>query len=605
MSTANEISFVLVRPSKTMKAKLLGAIALISVNAQASAVNVFNEAGKPLATVMVTQKLGDPHPADTSEGGYQKNGVPHLTDPEVTVFTDGQGVAHFPDRPGAFTYRFRKVGFKDEKTKGGVQVHLKVESDPFLLAEAKPANAWLGALEVGSIEDKNIFKMQCGFCHQQGSTFTRRERTSEDWALTIKRMVRYGSRLPSDLQKSLPEKLTQSYRRLRETPSLLAERPEWSNRLWTATITEWPIGDSMSQAHDMLIANNKKVYVADNIQDRIYETDTKTNVVTVYKIPHKDGDSPGGLLAGRLKEFPRHDSVSNAHSIAESQVDGHIFITPSAQRRLIEFDPETKKFTLHEIGAGFYPHTVRIDQKDRVWFTLALSNQIAMFDRKSERFTLYDLPTRSFKEKLIVKNIGFLFKLISWGLPLSNWLPIDRESSGTPMPYGIEITPDGKVWFARLHTQEIGCLDPATGKITMIRTPFMGPRRLRSDADGNLWIVSYGESKIARYSPKTASFSMFDLPVNPKGSETPYALNVDRKRNIVWVTGNQSDAIYALDVKTEKWLEVPMPRRTTFTRDFEIADDGTVYTSNSNFPSWHIEDAQPTLIRLQFAEKRR
>jgi virginiamycin B lyase len=155
------------------------------------------------------------------------------------------------------------------------------------------------------------------------------------------------------------------------------------------------------------------------------------------------------------------------------------------------------------------------------------------------------------------------------------------------------------VWFARLHTDEIGRIDPFTGKITMLATPFAGPRRLRSDADGNLWIVAFPESAIARYEPKTGRFTRFDLPVVPKGSETPYALNVDRKRGIVWVNGNQSDSLYALDIKTQAWRGVPLPRRVAFTRDIEIADDGTVYTSTSSFPSWHVEDAQPTLIRVQ------
>jgi virginiamycin B lyase len=33
------------------------------------------------------------------------------------------------------------------------------------------------------------------------------------------------------------------------------------------------------------------------------------------------------------------------------------------------------------MDSGFYPHTVRFDAKDRVWFTLALSNQVGMYDR--------------------------------------------------------------------------------------------------------------------------------------------------------------------------------------------------------------------------------
>jgi virginiamycin B lyase len=565
---------------------------------------ITDPSGQALATVMVTQTLAQPNPADTSDGGYQQPGQAHHTDTERTAFTDHRGRAQLPQRTGSMLYRLRKPGFRDQLVNAAagqtvLKATLQPETDPFKLAEAKPASSWLGALNLGSVDTKRHFQMQCGFCHQQGNAFTRRERSPEDWHTTINRMVRYGSRLPSELQQSLPEKLSAGYRQLRENPALVRGGIHWDGALSKVAITEWPIGDAMSQTHDMLIARNRLVYVADNIQDRLYEIDPATDAVTVYKIPHKAGDQPGGLIAGRLKDFPRHDSTSNAHSLAESPRDGHIFITPSAQRRLVEFDPKSKAFTLHEIGAGFYPHTIRTDAQDRVWFTLALSNQVARFDRATRKFTLYDLPSRGFKEKMIGRSMGFLYQLMNWGLPLSNWLPIDWVSTGLPLVYGIDVTPDGMVWFARLHTQEIGSIDPASGKITMIPTPFLGPRRLRADADGNLWIVAFGESKIARYEPKSGKFSMFDIPVEPKGSETPYALNVDKKRGIVWVNGNQSDALYGFDIKTESWRTIPLPRRTTFTRDIEIDDDGSLYTANSNFPSWHIEGAQPTLIRVQ------
>ncbi|RPI13287.1 MAG: hypothetical protein EHM60_09605, partial [Lysobacterales bacterium] len=228
-----------------------------------------------------------------------------------------------------------------------------------------------------------------------------------------------------------------------------------------------------------------------------------------------------------------------------------------------------------------------------------LSNQIAMFDRRTGRFTMYDLPTRGLREWLNVKLIDGLFKLISWGVPLANWMPVDRAATGTPLPYGIEITPDGKVWFARLHTDEIGSIDPDTGKISMIATPFKGPRRLRADAEGRLWIAAFPESAIARYDPGSGEFKRYDLPLEPRGGDTPYALNVDRPRGLVWVNGNQSDSLYVLDIASEAWQVIPLPRRVSFTRDVEFDPEGTAYTSISNFPSWHVEDAQPTLIRVQ------
>ena len=585
----------------------LAALGLAAATAApAATLTVTDAAGQPLAAAMVREVAAARRALDTSDHGYPVPGQARRVDVDITRFTDAAGRASWAGRGVAVKYLVRKPGYRDASVEAApgqatASVALQRETDPVRLAEAKPANVWLGALDLGDAARKRHFMLQCGFCHQQGNAFIRRERSAAEWRALIPRMVRYGSRLSTADQKALPEMLSAGWRRLRDDPSLLAEPAPWDPSLAATTITEWPIGDAMSQTHDQLLAADGQVYVADNIQDRLYQIDPRTDTVTVYRIPHRDGDAPGGLIAARLRDFPRHDDTSNAHSLAQSAKDGHIFITPSAQQRLVEFDPKTKAFTLHDIGGGFYPHTIRIDARDRVWFTLALSNQIAMFDRATQRFTLYDLPTRSLRERLTVALIRPLFKLMDWGLPLANWLPVDRSSTGTPLPYGIDVAPDGMVWFARLHTDEIGRIDPASGKITMIATPFAGPRRLRSDAEGNLWITAFPESAIARYEPKTGRFTRFDLPVVPKGSETPYALNVDKRRGIVWVTGNQSDSLYALDIRTQAWRRVPLPRRVAFTRDIEIAEDGTVYTSTSSFPSWQVEDAQPTLIRVQTA----
>lgn len=581
-------------------------LAAIAAGAPATTLTVTDTGGRPLATAKVREVAAVPKALDTSDNGYPAPGQVRRVDPEITRFTDGAGRVAFADRGAPVAYHVRKPGYRDASVSVGAggadaAVALEPETDALKLAEAKPANVWLGALDLGDAARKRHFMLQCAFCHQQGNAFLRRERTPAEWSEAIQRMVRYGSRLATEDQRALPEMLSNGFRKLRDHPDLLATPAPWDPVLAAATITEWPIGDAMSQTHDQLLASDGKVYVADNIQDRLYRIDPRTHEVTVFKIPHRDGDVPGGLLSARLRDFPRHDSTSNAHSLAQSAKDGHIFITPSAQQRLVEFDPKTGAFTLHEIGGGFYPHTIRVDAQDRVWFTLALSNQIAMFDRATQRFTLHNLPTRGVREWLTVTLIRPLFKLMSWGVPLANWLPVDRLATGTPLPYGIDITPDGKVWFARLHADDIGSLDPATGAITMVATPFAGPRRLRSDGEGKLWIGAFPESAIARYDPQTGAFTRFDLPVVPKGSDTPYALNVDKKRAVVWVTGNQSDALHAFDAKAGTWRSIPLPRRVAFTRDIEIAEDGSVYTSTSNFPSWHVEDGQPTMIHVQTA----
>ncbi len=439
---------------------------------------------------------------------------------------------------------------------------------------------------------------QCGFCHQQGSAFLRRERSAQEWEETIARMVRYGARLSSAAQKELPAVLEAHWKEIQAHPDKVPAGTPWPQALSGAAISELAIGDRFSQMHDLLRHSNGMVYVGDNLQDRLYEIDPQTGAYTVYRIPAEPGDTLGGLLAGRLRDFPKHETYQGIHSLVEAPRDGHIFITPSYQRRLIEFDPRTKRFKAHAMDGGFYPHTVRVDGKDRVWFTLALSNQVAMFDRATQTFRTYDLPFRSLMERITVKLTPLIFKLIGWGLPITNWVKVDAVSTGVPLPYGIDITPDGTVWIARLHTQEIGRIDPETGTVTMIPTPLKNPRRLRTDRDGNLWIAMFSESAILRYEPASGRFTPFELPVEPRGSDTPYALNVDRERHQVWVNGTNSDSVHRLDIATGQWTHFPLPRRATFTRDVEFMPDGRVLLSGASFPSWHIEDAQPTLIQL-------
>jgi streptogramin lyase len=569
----------------------------------AQTVRVVDPAGKPLPTAMVSVLPQKPAAVDTSDNGYAAHGAPQQGIFELHRYTDGQGAAAIEPLNVPWQVRLRKPGYKDrllsadELAGGKAPLVMTPETDVAELAAQRPANAWAATVDFGDAELKKNWLLHCNFCHQQGSALLRRPRTAEEWKPVIERMVRYGARPADEIRHKLPQWLSDHWQKIAANPALVPEATPWSSQLAGVSVRELPIGDAMSQMHDLLFHSNGLIYVGDNLQDRLYEIDPKTGNYTVYKVP-AFGSPHGGLLAGRLKDFPKHETYQGIHSLAESPRDGHIFITPSYQRRLLEFDPKTKAFSFHAMSEGFYPHTVRIDAKDRVWFTLALSNQVAMFDRVSGQFRYYDLPFRSLGEKLTTWAMPWSFKLMSWGVPVANWVSIDRQSTGVPLPYGIDIAPDGTIWFARLYADDIGVIDPESGRVEMIPTPFHAPRRLRADRDGNLWIVAFTESQIAKYDPKAKRFTRYDLPVVPKGSETPYSLNVDRKRHVVWVNGTNSDSVFRFDIASEQWLMVPLSRKVTFTRDVEFSPDGKAYISGASFPAWHIEDGHPTLMEV-------
>jgi streptogramin lyase len=569
----------------------------------ATTVIVSDNDGQPLATAMVTRTVIAADIVDTSDNGYPKPGLVNKVAPQHTRFTDAAGTATFDtlDVAGERSFRVRKQGFADATViaaDGGtsLEVTLQVLNDAQAVADSKPANLWLSQLDFSWADDpvaaREHFLLHCGFCHQQGSAFMRLSRSEEQWQDILERMDAYGAMAAADFLDGAPAGLVRSYADLNRNHADLPAFEVWESGLSEATITEWPIGDEYSQMHDLIVHPNGKVYVGDNLMDRIYAVDPASNSYEVFKVPHDEGAQPGGILGNRMGSYPKTDNYMGVHSFAVAETDGHIFLTPSMQRELVEFDPDSGKFFRYKMDDGFYPHTIRIDGDDRVWFTLALSSQVAMFDRATEKFTYYDLPSRGIKEWAALKIIKFrLGRGYVGSRPDFDW-----QTSGFPMPYGIDVSPiDGSVWVARLYADDIASIEPDTGEVRMIETPFKGPRRLRVDADGHVWIVAFTEGRLAKYDPVVEEFSMFDLPVI---SETPYALNVDRKRGVVWVNGNQSDTLMSLHIESNTWRVFPMSRKRTFTRDIEITRDGSVYTSNSHFPSWMIEDGQPTLIHI-------
>jgi streptogramin lyase len=555
---------------------------------------VRNPSGEALGQVMVTRTPQVTVAADLSDDGYTPHGVTNTAPTVVTRFTDPTGRVAFESDAEPATYRVRAQGYVDVRLQELPEELVLQPMSREQLHASYPSNVWLSELSFGGDEElKKRFQLNCAFCHQQASPFMRNERTEEQWISVIERMNTYGARLPEEDHAPVARLLQREYRELRENPERVPLPRPWETHLSSIEMTEWPIGDGFSQMHDFLLHPNGYIYIGDNLFDRIYELDPDSGEYTVYKVPHEDDAELGGILGNRFTLFPKMYNYMGVHSFAFSPRDGNIFITPSMQQALLEFDVKSKEFITHELPEGYYPHTIRTDAQDRVWFTLALSSQVAMLDRESGRFSFYDLPARGFREWLVIKSLPLLFSIDPDSRPTPS---PDVESTGLPMPYGIDVAPDGSVWVARLYANDIARIDGKTGEIRMIDFPYNGPRRLRIDAQGTVWIVAFQDSLLVAYYPETGKFRHFEMPVV---NEIPYALNVDRKRGVVWVNGNQSDTILGFDIAGESWKVYPMPRQRFFTRDIEVAEeDGAIYTTNSHFPTWQSEGGVPTLLRI-------
>jgi streptogramin lyase len=340
------------------------------------------------------------------------------------------------------------------------------------------------------------------------------------------------------------------------------------------------------------------LYSVDGSQDRLYRLDPEQPGGEREFWPVPAGDRAlGGIFASERR---RETSTSSAHVGPHSlQVapDGSLWITLAIGNALARFDPRTQSFEVHEVAEGFYPHTLRFDARGRFWYTMAASNHIGMFDPATGEQRHVRLPARTWKQAAVLRLMPF-FLWLDQRVNLRERNAEGGDGFTMPVPYGIDVAPDGGVWFSQLNENRIGRLDPQSFEVELFETPFPAPRRLRFDAHGVLWVPSFSAGQLAAFDPRTGRYRTWDLPIEPRGSEAPYAVAVDRPRNLVWICGTTSDTLLRFDPATERFTVYPLPTRVTYTRELDFDAQGRVWTSNSNSPAWQIEGGQPRVIRL-------
>jgi len=128
-------------------------------------------------------------------------------------------------------------------------------------------------------------------------------------------------------------------------------------------------------------------------------------------------------------------------------------------------------------------------------------------------------------------------------------------------PHDTIVAKDGTVWFSSFGEQNLGRLDPTTGKVTEFPYDMhrpdgpTGSLGLRSDAAGNLWLGNMYQATIVKFDPKAEKFQYWTLP--PEGNipaaqvnmVSPQHSDVDGK---VWTQNNGFAGVHRLDIATGK-----------------------------------------------------
>lgn len=316
--------------------------------------------------------------------------------------------------------------------------------------------------------------------------------------------------------------------------------------------------------HDLEFGKDGLVYVVDMIQDCMRTLDPKTGERVNYPIP--GGKTPDS------DEMP----IVGPHSIEVTQ-EGDMWITLAMGGKMAKFDPKTKEWTIVPSGTnnrrGGYPHTLRCLPDGTVWYTDAALNSVFRLDTKTMEIKQY---------RLTASGEG--------GGP-------SIGERGPSTPYGLDVAPDGKIWYTKLNGHKVGVIDPVTDEIKEMRPPIDGPRRHEVDKSGIVWVPGYGSGNFASYDPAKDEWKVFPLPYD--GDDIPYALNVNPKTQDIWICLASSDSLYRYTPSTGKGVQFKFPTRVTYTREVEFDSEGNAWMCNSNFPVRHIENHFGSIIRVK------
>ena len=436
------------------------------------------------------------------------------------------------------------------------------------ISESLPAAYHFGNLPFEDEDDADFSRMQfqrdCLSCHQLGNHFSRQPRTPESWAQTIARMHIYLGNFDMDLRDERSVLLSKGFNgepvnarpQFPLDPSL-AHTKIYEYRLDNAGVPH----DAIYNPHDGLL------YTVDQRLDHMAVTDRATGQ-SEYVV--QQGGAAMHYQAGFTKENPvigefNPGARHGPHSLAMG-LDGKYYVTNTGTASIGVFNPKTQSWeATHRIPAenkSIYPHTIRVDARGIVWFTLTGSEQIGRLDPVTGKFNIINLPTH--------KPGGI---------------------AGTTQPYGIDIHPlDGTVWYGRLFADKIGRIKPDTLEVAEFDSPIAGPRRMHFDKAGVLWVTGYSEGELARIEVDGFKSKVYKMPEFAPGYRpAPYALGVHPKTQDIWINENMTDRIYRFIPAEERFIVYPVPLRGTYTRDMTFTEDGQICTSNNPIPPPALE----------------
>jgi virginiamycin B lyase len=279
-----------------------------------------------------------------------------------------------------------------------------------------------------------------------------------------------------------------------------------------------------------------------------------------YAEPHDVAADPQGNAwvaerAGKLGRFdprtyefvevtpPPGPAAPNRQRLGNPQIDknGILWVADGPNGRWLSYDTKYDKFASFQWpkGHGNAGGNSMAVHPDGTIYATGLGREVRALNPEKVEFKFYESPSAHGKQE--------------------------------PGAYGLAVAGDGSVWWAEDNIDKMGRIDPATGQIDEYTIPYSEghafPRRMNSDAHGDLWVALWQAGKLMKIDYKTREMKIFTPPTANAGA---YSVVVDKKNDVVWMSEHKVDKIARFNPKTEEWTEFPLPEAQSDPRRIDI-----------------------------------
>ena len=479
----------------------------------------------------------------------------------VSVMSDAQGRYSFPEdrlEPGEYDITIRAVGYDiDKPTKTTVATEKTTTTD-IKLNKARNLSSQLTNAEwmmsIPGNETQKAFLLNCTGCHTV-ERIVRSTHDADEWTHVITRMMGYGAvSQPIKPQRMLDASrggTPEQYRKIAEYFATinLSTTDKWAYDLKTlprpkgratkAIVTEYDMGRTTTEPHDVLVDKDGSVWYTDFGELYISKFDPKTLKLTEYPIKKFKQDAPVGQLS---LEFDKQ---------------GKLWFDTMYQGSLGTLDPNTGETKYYPLDPRWNDERVQLnfvglrhDVDGKVWTKSVGTQDIFRLDLASNTWEKFH-PTSKIPGG---ENFG-IYQVIS-----------DSKNN---------------LWMAEFTEGHIGKIDAKTQEITWFATPteHARARRLRIDDQDRILLTEYRGNKVAIFDTKTEKFTEYALPTQYSG---PYRAQIDKSGDI-WVGGMQTDRVTRFDPKTGQSVEYQLPDETNMRTVFVDDSKATpVFWTGSN-----------------------